>query len=102
MVETDDIGFVKCRQPVDANANASPECRFAVPGVFNTEAIKHLLEQAVFAKHQHVTGIEQRDHQQRTIAAPGKTRTQALHQRVELRQMALRLLRFAQQIGHFQ
>ena len=43
-VETDDIGFVKCRQPVDANANASPECRFAVPGVFNTEAIKHLLE----------------------------------------------------------
>lgn len=102
MIKTDHIGLVKRRQPVDANANAAPERRFAAPGVFNTKAVKHLLEQAVFAKHQNVARIEQGYHQQRTVAAPGKTRLQARHQRLKLRQVALSLLRFAQQVSHLQ
>ena len=52
-------------------------------------------------KNQHVTAIKQSNHQQRTIAAAGKARSQALHQRVKFRQMALRFLLPADQISHF-
>ncbi len=102
MIETDHIGLVKCRQPINTDGDAAPECRFAAPGVLNAKAVKHLLEQAVLTEYQHVAGIKQRNHQQWAIATPGKSRTQVLHQRVELRQMALRLLLFTQQVGHFQ
>ncbi|VGQ08501.1 hypothetical protein SB00610_05312 [Klebsiella quasipneumoniae subsp. similipneumoniae] len=102
MIETDHIGLVKRRQPVDANADTAPERRFAAPGVFDAKAIEHFLEQAVFAKNQYMARIEQGDHQQRTVAAPGKTRLQARHQRLKLRQVVLSLLCFAQQVSHLQ
>ena len=47
-----------------------------------------------------MAGIEQGDHQQRTIATAGETRAQILHQRVKFRQMALRRLLPANQLGH--
>lgn len=58
MIETDNIGFFKFRQPIDAYGDTAPECRFAVLGVFDAKAIEHFLEQAVLAEYQYMASIK--------------------------------------------
>ncbi|MNL45489.1 hypothetical protein D3C87_1681390 [compost metagenome] len=62
MIETEHIHIAELRQTVDADGGAAPEGHLPFPGIMNIETIKHFLEQAVFAKHQHMTRIQQRDH----------------------------------------
>ncbi|MNY68913.1 hypothetical protein D3C86_2067600 [compost metagenome] len=58
MIKTEHVNIAELRKTIDTDRSTAPERHLAFPGIRNPVTIEHFLEQAVFAKHQHMPRVQ--------------------------------------------